>query len=95
MVNEVDDNFEPFGFDVSGKLARIVGEVVDTAKVDYGVVPSGMQRCEQRGIAFASWMQHELLMRTSEQRVEKCLGCDLGWGVSLATLGVDVGHVQP
>jgi len=26
MVNEVDDNFEPFRLDASGKLARIVAE---------------------------------------------------------------------
>ena len=95
MVDEVDDNFEPLGFYAGGKLTRIVGEVVNTTKIDHGVVPSGMQCREQRGIGFASWMHYELPVRTSEQRIEKCFGCDLSWGVSLATLGVDVGHVQP
>jgi hypothetical protein len=95
MVNQVDDNFETFWFNTDRKLTRIIGEVINATKINDRVVSGGLQSCEQSGVTLASGMQHKLPMRMREQCVEKCLGCDLGWGVSLAAFGVDVGHIQP
>jgi len=95
VVDEIHDDFETLRRNARRKFPRKIGEVIDTTEIDDRVIAIGLQGRQQSGVLIASWMQHQLLVRTSQQGSEKGLGCDLGRDVSLAVLGVDIGHVQP